>query len=117
MDKMIVINKRRFILFIAFLLGLFTIVGIVFGRAIAIGPKTEADSINSANKIVEFIESKIDKNIEVEKIEKEAKKMGRKQGLLVSFIEKNDYIKVNISKDLGDRYPLIKSFKVNKEEK
>lgn len=110
---MYVISRKRLIRTLSFLIGLSLGIGYFFGMGIARGPKTEEDAMNSAIEIEEFIQQEVDDGRDLEVVFKEAKIMGQKEGLIVTFVnlEKN-LIKVNIIRDLDNKTPLVKSFKV-----
>lgn len=114
MEKKYVLSKRNAISIIAFVMSFSIALGILAGRGIALGPKTEKDSMNEAYIIQQFIEDQIDKNVDLKAIEKEAKKLGKKQGLIVSFVSGESYnsTKVNIMLNLGNKSPTISSFEV-----
>lgn len=119
MKKKYVLSKRRAISLLAFVMFFSISVGFFTAKGIALGPKTKEASVNSADYIQKFIEEEVEKNRNLKLIEKEAKKIGKKQGLIVAFVDSENYNtkKVNIMLDLGNKYPMISSFEVQEVSK
>lgn len=76
------------------------------------GPMREADYLNSSTKVREFIMSEIEKEEDIETIKKNAAKLGRKEGLIVTFVDNYNSTKVNILLDLSNKYKKIDSFEI-----
>ncbi|MCK9470664.1 MAG: hypothetical protein M0Q88_02795 [Bacilli bacterium] len=76
-----------------------------------IGPKNDQDFINSSIKIQEFIEKEAARK-DIETVKKEAQRLGKKEGLIIAFVEGYNAIKVNMNVDLSNKHLTIHSFDI-----
>lgn len=80
-------KEKGFLVFLSLITIFFSFLGWSFGKEIALAPKTEADALRNAIEIRRFLEENLDSEKDIERVIKEAKKMGKKQQLSVAVIQ------------------------------
>ncbi|MCQ4925061.1 hypothetical protein NE686_18310 [Tissierella carlieri] len=112
--KKYVISKQSAVMILTFVMCFSLTIGFFVAKGIALGPKTEEDSMKDAYFIQQFIEEEIEKNKDLKAVKTEAKKLGKEKGLVVAFVNSENIgnTKVNILLDLNNKTQLISSFEI-----
>lgn len=114
MERRIVLKRKCAISLLLIVISISLGIGYFSAKGIARGGRKENGYMGSAVKIQEFIEKEVEKNNDLETIEKEAKKLGKKDRLIVAFVEGYSYdtTMVNIMLDLDSKLPIVHSFEI-----